>query len=568
MDTSIPDADHPHTADPGAANAHGRPASAGQALLEVLLIFCVFFIHASRPVPDTNEPHYLSRAVHYWNAEWCSGDVFLATPVAHRVFYIAFGWATRQLTLDEFAWAGRLFTWLLLSIAWYALVRAIVSRPWYAVLAAALFVFTNQLCQPAGEWVVGGFEAKGIAYAAVFAALAAATTRRWNVAAVLLGVATAFHVLVGGWAALAVGVVALTLGEARPRVMATLPGLLAAAALAACGIWPALELSRAAPAEIAATASDIYVFGRLQHHLVLQYFQTPHLVRYALLLVGWLVLNRCTRETATLLVLRRFVWCALGISAVGAFICLAWPLFGREGAAAAVALLLVQARRCHAVGQPPSRLSAGLLRGWLSGGPGASCTLLAAIIVATVHLGGHMRARVTGMPPRGEAPLSGRRLDDWRDACAWAGARIATSRRGSSPRVGRKRFAGTPLAARSATGRTFRRAPPKSSPGARMDDLYRDESSRRLRWLESLSLASPARLAHLAETYEAPYLVTDARPELPFLRLYSNDSFAVYDLTRPTGPLDLPGEAVNSQTEPRSATNTPNNPDETDMPLE
>ena len=73
----------------------------------------------------------------------------------------------------------------------------------------------------AGEWVVGGVEAKGFAYVFVFLAVADLVYGRWKQCLLLLGAASAFHVLVGGWAVLAVGGVwAISLSE-RPKNLAS-----------------------------------------------------------------------------------------------------------------------------------------------------------------------------------------------------------------------------------------------------------------------------------------------------------------------------------------------------------
>ena len=71
-----------------------QPRSA--RLGEVLLIALVFFVVAGDPAPHTNEPHYLCRLKHYWNPEWCDGDLFLESPEAHLTFVWALGWVTNS----------------------------------------------------------------------------------------------------------------------------------------------------------------------------------------------------------------------------------------------------------------------------------------------------------------------------------------------------------------------------------------------------------------------------------------------------------------------------------------
>ena len=63
----------------------------------------------------------------------------------------------------------------------------------------------------AGEWLIGGVEAKGFAFVLVFLGLEALVLGRWNRTWLLLGAASAFHVLVGGWAAVAAGMTWLLL---------------------------------------------------------------------------------------------------------------------------------------------------------------------------------------------------------------------------------------------------------------------------------------------------------------------------------------------------------------------
>ena len=45
-----------------------------RAAVETLLVFGVFALHGAWPVPDVNEPHYLSKAKHYWNPDWCRAE--------------------------------------------------------------------------------------------------------------------------------------------------------------------------------------------------------------------------------------------------------------------------------------------------------------------------------------------------------------------------------------------------------------------------------------------------------------------------------------------------------------
>ncbi len=246
------------------------------ALAEIALIFAVFFLQGAWPVPDVNEPYYLGKAIHYWSPERPHGDFFMETPDVHRVFDFGFGWLSLWLKPVPLAWTGRILTWLLLAWAWRRLSWAVVPRAWCSVLTAALFGWLMEHCQMAGEWVIGGVEAKGFAYALVFLGLEAIVRNRWNRGLLWLGGASAVHVLVGGWAAVAAGIAwllsprppgegrgegvardgpvsgphpyPLPKGEGTPRLRSLWPGLLGGLLLAMPGIIPSLMLDWGAAA--------------------------------------------------------------------------------------------------------------------------------------------------------------------------------------------------------------------------------------------------------------------------------------------------------------------------------
>src|SRR5438045_3332981 len=184
-----------------AAESSIKPCGARLALFEVAWIFLIFFLFAGSPPPDVGESHYLVKAKHYWQPSWCAGDLFLESHDAHGVFYWTFGWVTRLCSLPATAWTGRIVTWLLLAWSWRRLSWAIAPRPLASLLSAGLMLFFVRNFHLAGEWVVGGIEAKEFAYVLVFLALEAMARLRWRAALLLAGGAGAFHVLVGGWTA-------------------------------------------------------------------------------------------------------------------------------------------------------------------------------------------------------------------------------------------------------------------------------------------------------------------------------------------------------------------------------
>ena len=171
--------------------------------VEVGLIFVLFFVVAGGIPPDVNEAHYLAKARHYWDPDWCRGDLFLESADAHLCFYWTVGVLTCFLPLEATAWVGRAVTWWLLAWSWQRMSRTLIPGPLVSLLTAGLFVTALRWGHMAGEWVVGGVEAKCLAYAFVFLALEALAAERWSRVWLLLGVASSFHVLVGGWSAAA-----------------------------------------------------------------------------------------------------------------------------------------------------------------------------------------------------------------------------------------------------------------------------------------------------------------------------------------------------------------------------
>lgn len=182
----------------------------------------------------------------------------------------------------------------------------------------------------AGEWVVGGGEAKGFAYALVFWALALMVQGRWQQTWIVLGAATAMHALVGGWTAIAALAVWWAEGPNRPRLRTMLPGLLVAAVLALPGLLPGLALSWGVPPEILREANRIYTFERLAHHLVPGCFPPEYVARFLVLTVVLAQIAWGFSWDTSWRRLRHFALGSLMIAAIGwliGFTVTVWPDF-------------------------------------------------------------------------------------------------------------------------------------------------------------------------------------------------------------------------------------------------
>ncbi len=273
-----------------------------RALAEVLLLTIYFGLVAGQRAPDVNESHYLCKAKHFWDSSYCPDDIFLSSSFSHLAFYVTTGWLTQFVSLPTYAWVGRLLTWAMLAAGWRSICKQLFSVPLICVVTGIFFVILNQRLHLAGEWVVGGFEAKGIAYGFVLFGIAAMLRRDWQWVWPLLGAASAFHVLVGGWATLAAGA-CLVFSMVAPSVRE--PGgstswgqviriqampLLIGGFIALVGILPPLLAESGSPHTAAANA--VYVNERVAHHVNFGAFPVAFVARFAILVILWQLFDR------------------------------------------------------------------------------------------------------------------------------------------------------------------------------------------------------------------------------------------------------------------------------------
>ena len=303
-----------------------------RAVVEVLAITALFAAAGCWPVPDSNEAAYLTKARHAADPSWGGGDFFLETPDAHGIFYLLMGPVAAGLTLDEAAWVGRVLGWLAVAIGFRHAVLPLLpggpagSGTWQRLVAAAIFSLALRHTTAAGEWVLGGCEAKVFAWALVFGGLGEWLRGRFAMAWCLLGGATAVHPIVGGWAMVAIAAARLF----TPPLLAPVSniGLVAALVitgllLAAAGVVPALDLNAAADATTKAEAARIYVAERLSHHLLVRKFAPGLVARHVLAIIAWWLLSRAEPATPARGRLITFTLAALGISLAGVVISLA-----------------------------------------------------------------------------------------------------------------------------------------------------------------------------------------------------------------------------------------------------
>jgi len=260
------------------------------ALLTVAVVFVSLFAFSAirHPVPGRGEPYYLTKAKHYWNPGWCAGDFFLESSNPHRVFYQTIGLLTRVFSLPQTAWIGRGLALLLLASGWTALIRRLIPGRFSPVWVIWIYLGLAAVGNFAGEWIVGGVEAKVFAYALVFWSLALLFDRSWKASAVCAGLAVSFHPIVGLWSVAATvfagsarwllprirsvpppGAMlsrrsAVSMSDAVPGRSELLISMILFVLAALPGLIPALMLLGREPS---LTADYIEVYYRLAHHL-------------------------------------------------------------------------------------------------------------------------------------------------------------------------------------------------------------------------------------------------------------------------------------------------------------
>lgn len=275
--------------------------------------------------PGVNESHYLPKAKHAWDSRYASGgDLFLESHDSHALATAAGGLAARVLPLEGVAWLGRLASWMLMAWAWMRLTRSLGFSPLLQPLALIAWFLATKYGHWAGEWAIGGFEAKSIAYPCVLLALSGVLDERWQRVWIWLGLAVAWHPVVGGWAGLTIGVVWLLQSGMTKGLRRDWPWLAVASLIGLVGIIPAaMGIGDGLDASERIAPARVHVYYRLAHHLCPQTFTSERYVAAALNLTAlviatgvWFRLPRSPQQDG-----RRWLlcvaWLSVGLSLVG-----------------------------------------------------------------------------------------------------------------------------------------------------------------------------------------------------------------------------------------------------------
>ncbi len=208
----------------------GNPTrlSAGLPLLLCLVAVAALW---SAPTIYSNEAVYLLggkrlAAPEFLQADWSQAAHPLSQAQAAFNAVSAVAWLVTDKNVAV-AMSMRGVCWLLLLLSLATLARQLELQPWYAAVGFTLWLAAGQ-GMTAGEWIIGGAESKCIAYAAMFYCLVWLLRGRPGIAAACAALGTTFHVLVGGWGTLCIGLAYLVgteSGQHRLREHARVVGI-------------------------------------------------------------------------------------------------------------------------------------------------------------------------------------------------------------------------------------------------------------------------------------------------------------------------------------------------------
>ena len=236
-------------------------------------IFAFFALHAlTSRVLTLGEIETMLYAKQFALPDFIRGDWYLNMDQPfRRPFHLLVSPLVKHLPLATATLVARGLAFLAVSAGLGLIFRRLRLGVGYALAILFLFMYWNQSLPPQGEWIIKMIESKVIAYAFLLLALHALMREHLYLTAFLAGLATLFHVLVGGWGSFALGLAVLTrrLGSGREGLIAV-------------GIWTvtcsyvvvaSLRVAMAAVPELTPDPTSIYIHFRNPHHLMPKSFE-------------------------------------------------------------------------------------------------------------------------------------------------------------------------------------------------------------------------------------------------------------------------------------------------------
>ena len=257
----------------------------------ILVIFLVFgFDKMTRDVLALGEVEAMLYAKQFAIPDFISGDWYLnINQEVRRPFHVLVYPLVKYLPLVAATLIARWVTCLALAVGLGLILWRLQIGVGSTIAIIWFFYDQGQSLPPGTEWFLRLIEAKAVAYAFLFFAIYALGRGRLKLMGVLAGLATLFHVLVGGWGSVALGLTVLTRGTGtwKERFLAL-------------GLWVAtcsyvlVAAVRGLMAEVPGLTYDptwIYVFFRNHRHLVPSGFEFDTEEIIFILIAGWVLLR-------------------------------------------------------------------------------------------------------------------------------------------------------------------------------------------------------------------------------------------------------------------------------------
>lgn len=159
------------------------------------------------------EEQYFALAKQFWNPDWIPNSFTLTEWPGNRLVYqYVIGFLLSFLSFEQLAFWGKLVNFILLSFPLALIAKRLKINNIETIFLIVVFFAFRQAFM-SGEWVVRSMEGKSVAYIFVFYALYYTFKRQYAKVAIGAAIATYFHVLVGGWFSILIGLYLLVFNQ-------------------------------------------------------------------------------------------------------------------------------------------------------------------------------------------------------------------------------------------------------------------------------------------------------------------------------------------------------------------
>ncbi|MGF1937879.1 MAG: DUF6798 domain-containing protein [Nostoc sp. ChiQUE02] len=238
----------------------------GFEVLAITALLCILQLLDAN-MSRSNELDILPLAKQYANPNWVPGDWYLNQSPGYRlIFQILIGNLILAWGFLATSVVGRILCYCLIALGLVLIKRRLgLSLP---LLLLAVFVFMTAQSFAAGELIVSGVQPKVFSYGFVLLAIGAMLSKSYYWMALMLGLATSFHVLVGGWSFLMLLVLLILRWNTCSMNFRRFGGIVLIYLIASSfSVKAVLEQLFNPQPESPIFTSYIYVFLRLPHHL-------------------------------------------------------------------------------------------------------------------------------------------------------------------------------------------------------------------------------------------------------------------------------------------------------------